>query len=86
MNIQVKKAEVHVKFEIKEDERSHINLNVYSEKEKIDIDSVTKILASGLALAIRGSENEGKLMREIMDYLNDEFINPDSFKDLKVQK
>jgi hypothetical protein len=49
----------------------------------LDIESLGKIFAGGLALTIRNSDREAEFMREIMDYLTSEFINPDSFEDSK---
>lgn len=47
------------------------------------------ILASGLSLLIRScSKTEGvtdaELMRNVVDFLNEQFINTDSFNDAKV--
>lgn len=64
------------------DGRSHIQLKVPPSND-ITIEDVGKILAGGLALTIRASDNEAKFMGEIMDYLQREFVNPDSFNDIK---
>jgi hypothetical protein len=42
-----------------------------------------KIFAGGLSLCIRASKNEGQYMKEIIDYLQSEFVNTESFKDLE---
>ena len=65
------------------DGRSHIFLTTPSNQRQLSVEEIGKILAGGLALAIRGSDNEGKFMGEIMDYLTKEFVNVDSFKDAK---
>ena len=64
------------------DGRSHIQLKVPPSND-ISIEDVGKILAGGLALTIRASDNEAKFMGEIMDYLQSEFVNPDSFDDME---
>lgn len=82
----VKKAQVLVNFEIKEGNKAHLNVEVYNNDKNLDYDGVAKILAGGLALTIRASDNQGQLMGEIVNYLNDEFVNPHSFDDLKTKK
>ncbi len=49
-------------------------------------DMIALVLAGGLALSIRLSDNEVETMNEVIDYLNGEFINPDSFIDAKIVK
>jgi hypothetical protein len=44
------------------------------------------VLASGTALAIRLSDNEVETMRDVIDYLNGEFIDTGSFKDARIVK
>ena len=51
--------------------------------QKLPLDMLGKILAGGLALVIRGSENEAEYMKEIIDYLHSEFVNSDSFSDIE---
>jgi hypothetical protein len=52
----------------------------------LPMDSVRALLAGALSMAIRASQDEGKAMKETMDYLNDEFVNTDSFSDLHKRK
>jgi hypothetical protein len=52
----------------------------------LPMDSVRVLLAGALSMAIRASQDEGKAMKETMDYLNDEFIDTDSFSDLSLRK
>ena len=54
--------------------------------QKLTSDELGKILAGGLALCIRGSENEVEYMKEIIDYLNSEFVNSESFSDIYKNK
>ncbi len=57
-----------------------------SQQGSLDIQGIRAILSGALALTIRGSENEPKAMREVIDYLNSEFVNPDSFTDVFIEK
>ena len=75
------KFEVCVKVEIKNG-RSHINL-VVPPSQELGLEEVGKILAGGLALAIKAAKDEPKYMREIMEYLQNEFVDPYSFSDVK---
>jgi hypothetical protein len=56
------------------------------QKGSLDIQGIRAVLAGALALTIRGSENEPKSMREVIDYLNSEFVNTDSFTDVFIEK
>jgi len=82
LGVYAKKSQVLVVFEIKEDGKAHFALKSDSDS-KLDFDDYAKILAGGLAMAIRASENEGELMTDIMNYLQMEFVNNDAFNDLK---
>lgn len=73
--------QVCVNVEIK-DGRSHIKL-VVPPTQELSLEEVGKLLAGGLALAIRASKDEPKYMKEIMEYLQNEFVNSSSFTDLK---
>ena len=60
------------------------NVNILQpDEQNLTTDELGKILAGGLALCIRGSENEVEYMKEIIDYLNSEFVNSNSFSDIK---
>lgn len=52
----------------------------------LPMESVRPVLAGALAMAIRASKDEGEAMKETMDYLNNEFVNTDSFSDLSLRK
>ena len=47
---------------------------------------IAMVLAGGLALAIRLSDNEAETMKDVVDYLNGEFIDPNSFMDARIVK
>lgn len=60
------------------------NVNILQpDEQNLTTDELGKILAGGLALCIRGSKNEVEYMKEIIDYLNSEFVNPNSFSDIE---
>lgn len=52
----------------------------------LSMENVRPLLAGALALAIRASNDEGNAMKETMEYLNNEFVNTDSFSDLSLRK
>ncbi len=80
--------EVIIRAVVKEDGRIYINLEQPTEgvTRIMDLNEIRSTLAGALALSIRASKNEGAAMKEVIDYLNDEFINVDSFSDLKTKK
>jgi hypothetical protein len=47
---------------------------------------IAMVLAGGLALAIRLSDDEAETMKEVIEYLNGEFVDPDSFIDARIIK
>ena len=84
---------------IKENETISVNVDMtyidgrfeikLSTSEKIDNILLRGILASGVALTIKaeeGPENQGIAMKQVIDYLNSEFISTDSFEDAKFIK
>lgn len=75
------KFEVCVKVEVK-DGRSHINLMV-PPSQNLSLEEVGKVLDGGLALVVKSAKNEPEYMKEIMEYLQNEFISLDSFSDSK---
>ena len=51
------------------------------------MEDIRSILVGGVAMSIRSEktpELQAKAMRLVIDYLESEFINPDSFNDLDV--
>ena len=80
---------VNLKFE---DGRAIYNLGFTSSKQKLTLQETTHILTGAVAMLIRGVTkekdgiSEGELMREVMEHLNSEFVNPDSFSDAEVKR
>jgi len=82
------KYQVIVDATLKEDGRMYLNLKQPSEgvSSILTIEEIRPILAGGLAMSIRASKDESKAMREVIQYLEEEFVNSDSFSDLKLRK
>ena len=62
--------------------------NILAQKN-MDIDSIMSILCGGVALSIRGKETpklQAEALRDIIGYLESEFINVESFSDAKFKK
>jgi len=67
------------------DGNAKIQVNQNSEQD-LPPDVLAMVLASGVALAIRLSDNEAETMKDVIDYLNGEFIDPNSFVDARIVK
>jgi hypothetical protein len=79
------KMTVSVEVTVK-DERFYFNILT---NEGISLPMIRSILAGGLALSIRGEktpETQAKAIKEVINYLESEFINPDSFHDNNIFK
>lgn len=64
--------------------RSRINILFVSEKEVLPLPTVQKMLMSALAVGIKGSDNQPIAMREAIEFLENAFIDTDSFEDVEV--
>lgn len=62
-----------------------IQVNQNSEQD-LPPDVLAMVLASGVALAIRLSDNEAETMKDVIDYLNQEFMDPNAFVDARIVK
>ena len=67
------------------DDKCLYNLLLPKDQPELSIKQVTAILSGTLAMDIRGSEDEAQTMKEVIDYLNFEFVNPDSFRDVEMK-
>ena len=76
---------IEVEVTVTEDGNSKILVHQDSEQD-LPADMIAMVLAGGLALAIRLSDNEAETMKDVIDYLNGEFIDPNSFIDAKIIK
>ena len=64
-----------------ETDRTSFEILQPSEQKTLNPEQMSAFLSGALALSIRSSENEAEVMRTVMNYLESEFINPDSFAD-----
>lgn len=69
-----------------EDGKCIYNLSTPTNQPELNLKQITAILSGALSLSIRGSENEAQTMRDVINYLNEEFVSIDSFKDIHVKK
>ena len=54
----------------------------------LSMEDIRSILVGGVSLSIRSEktpELQAKVMRSVIDHLESEFINPDSFKDISLK-
>lgn len=66
-------------------------LGLGTNQETIKYTETLTVISGALAMVIRiaaenGHETEGEVMRSVVSYLESEFINPDSFKDIKLTR
>lgn len=60
-----------------------------SAQEGMDIDDIRAVLCGGVALSIRGEETpklQAEALRDVVSYLESEFINVESFSDVNIKK
>jgi hypothetical protein len=54
--------------------------------QSLDTDMIRSVLVGGVALSIRAEDtpkDQAKALRDVIDYLESEFIDPNSFSDAK---
>jgi hypothetical protein len=66
-------------------------LDLSTNKETIEYTETLSVISGALSMVIRiaaenGHETEGEVMRSVVNYLESEFINPDSFSDIDVKR
>lgn len=76
---------VEVEVVINDNDQTKILVHQTSNQD-LSADMIAMVLASGLALAIRLSENDVETMKDVIDYLHGEFIDTESFKDARIVK
>jgi hypothetical protein len=64
-----------------DNDKTSFELLLPKEQDKLTIEEMAAFLSGAVALCIRSSEDEAELMRTVMSYLENEFVNPDSFED-----
>ena len=68
-----------------DEEKCLYNLLLPKDQPELSVKQITAILSGTLAMSIRGSEDEAQIMRDVINYLNHEFVNPDSFRDVEMK-
>jgi hypothetical protein len=77
------KIKVSVEVTIEDD--NNFIFNILAPKS-LDTDMIRSVLVGGVALSIRAEEtpkDQARALRDVIDYLESEFIDPDSFSDAK---
>lgn len=77
---------VTVEVQVMDDGRFLFNILA---NESLNNEAIRSILAGGLALSIRGEETpkeQAEAFRDVVSYLEEEFISVDSFSDVKTKK
>jgi len=74
---------------IKNDKRMYLNFRYFSGDYIMDNFETLSVLQSALSMAVKLTikdmdyESQGRLLKDIIGNIENEFANPDSFKDLK---
>ena len=79
---------IKVSVEVTIESENNFLFNILA-PQSLDQDMIRSVLVGGVALSIRAEEtpkDQAKALRDVIDYLESEFIDPDSFSDAKVFK
>lgn len=79
------KLTVTVEVTLKDDKFFY---NILAQKG-MNVDEILSVLCGGVALSIRGKETpklQAEAIRDVITYLESEFINVDSFSDVNFKK
>jgi hypothetical protein len=81
-----KKFRIIVDATLSDDERMHYGLSYPMDgvSDKLTLGQIRSLLCGALSLTIRASENEAMAMRQVINHLESEFVNPDSFGDAQA--
>lgn len=76
-------------YEVREDGRMYLDLK--SNKGLTDYSELLSVTVCALSMMIRaageqGHKTEGEVFESIINYLHNEFINPDSYIDLSIKR
>jgi len=78
------KLKVSVEVTIEDDNNFLFNILA---PQSMDRNMIRSVLAGGVALSIRAEENpkdQARALRDVIDYLESEFIDPNSFSDAQT--
>lgn len=72
------------------DERLYLDLKTKN-GEHVPHHELLTVITGALGMVIRmsgeaGHRTEGEIFRQVMNHLTNEFVNPDSFKDLEIKQ
>ena len=87
-NLSMEDLTMKVTVEVKVMDDGRFMFNILA-NESLNNEAIRSILAGGLALSIRGEETpkeQAEVFRDVIKYLEDEFISVDSFSDVKMRK
>jgi hypothetical protein len=76
-----------INYEVKDDGKLYLD---FGSNDKIKYTEVLTVLVSSVSMTIRiigersSPETEGEVFRDVINHLQKEFVNPNSFDDLKV--
>jgi hypothetical protein len=78
---------IKIGYEVRDDGRMYLDLS--SSKSKIEYEEMLSVTVGALSMMIRiagekGHKTEGEVFESVINHLHNEFINSDSFKDLKI--
>ena len=65
--------------------RCFFYINTPKEQPDLSLTQIRGIIMGALALSIRGAKDEVSAMNDVINYLNDEFVNVDSFTDVEIK-
>jgi hypothetical protein len=76
-------------YEVREDGRMYLDLK--SNKGLAEYSELLTVTVAALSMMIRmagekGHKTEGEVFESVINHLHNEFINSDSFKDLKIKR
>jgi hypothetical protein len=76
-------------YEVREDGRMYLDLK--SNKGLTEYSELLTVTVAALSMMIRmagekGHKTEGEVIESVINHLKSEFINSDSFKDLKIKR
>jgi hypothetical protein len=80
---------IKIGYEVRDDGRMYLDLA--SSKSKIEYEEMLSVTVGALSMMIRiagekGHKTEGEVFESVINHLKSEFINSDSFKDLKIKR
>ena len=74
-----------VSVEVTIEDNDNFIFNILAPRS-LNTDMIRSVLVGGVALSIRAEEtpkDQAKALKDVIDYLESEFIDPDSFSDAK---